>query len=339
MAESNVQINAEELKKLPYLIRIPEPPWQVPVLPYYDPTGRRFRLWSVVNGQLVEHKGCELVQGEYLAEAAAFPDEDYPLPLLTLVCRHFPCWGVKSACDKAVQDLINGLGFIEMYFVFLHHWTTHGTDRMTDLVSIELEAAFGNHRAFYDVIQDIVARIHLWHGGGKAQLPVSFRKMTEKQGDDLITKYSLPAALAGFYDAKRELFMACRSIRDAVFHHGGTFRLVYALDDGFAVAPSQSLIGKLDEVASLWPNDKRKQNDLSSLLAVFCLLAQDMFSTMRDLADCLGRSFPLPAPVFANEQMFLRTGFARHLHGLNDYMSTHWYEPSRVLAEQIERKT
>jgi hypothetical protein len=86
-------------------------------------------------------------------------------------------------------------------------------------------------------------------------------------------------------------------------------------------------------IIPLWPENKRRNNQLGSLLVVFALLVEDMFKTMADLSKAVLSSFEdLPEATFKH-QVYLRTLFARHLHRLNEYEQQQWLKPEEVLSE------
>ena len=330
-------IPRSELSKLPYLTAIPQPPQSVPLLPYYDATTGTFRIWLVADGGLVEAGPSDITDGVYLSETPASPTRDCELPLLSLIYKHFCSQRLVAPCHDMNQDLISGLSFIEKYFILLNHSNTYGTNVMRSLVGTEIEAAFVNHRCFYDTLQTVMRFTQV--ANGKPQLPKSFRKTVQKEPEELAEKYGLPGPFRAFYRAKKDFFMNCRAIRDSVVHNGLAFYYdVFDLEDGFAVQLSSSPLGRLQEVAALWPEAKRKPNNLVSLLPVFCLLVQDMFSTMAQFEEALLAAYPPDsAPVFEDESVFLRTPCLHHLHKLDSYRHTPWHKPEDIRTQWLQR--
>lgn len=334
----SISIDLGEIAKLPYIKQFPKLPRQIPILPYFDHSQNKYFIWFNIQGKLIEHKLYDVVQGEYISQKPISPDEDILLPFTEVIYRHFSLGEIIRKCRESTQDFINGLGFIEKYFILLYHYNVFSDTSVSNLVSIELESAFGNHRSFYDIVHEIIRETYQAFSSKKCQLPDSFRKMVQMDASEMEAKYYLPKSIVQFYLQKKDLFMACRAIRDAIYHSGVSFTEVFALNDGFAISADNQVFNHLAKLVSLWPTDKLKPNRLASILPVLCLLVENMFDTMQSLGACIVNAFQsLPEPIFKDNHIYLRSPFARHLHRLRDYKQIQWLCPDIALKEYIEK--
>lgn len=323
----------QEITKLPYLKHIPRDGRIVPIQTYYDHQEKKWRIWVVPEKTLQELKVDDLIHGTYVSDEPVSPDRDYRMPFAETVLKHFCTPTIADRMHQASQDLINCLGYIEKYFILLHHAKLYPRMNATALLQVEMEGLFGVHRSFYDLLQRIVNEVHGRHSTQKVNLPDSFRKVAQKDPGELQEKYCLPPALVQFYQEKKALFFACRQIRDNIYHHGHSLSSVFSFDDGFAVAIDRTPWTDLTSVVKLWPEDRVRKNRLGCVLVVYALLAEDIFKTMAWLGDAILASFhESPRPCF-DANVYLRTHFARHLHRLNEYEQQQWITPESALPD------
>jgi len=326
-------VDRGELGKLPYLKQIPEDGRIVPIQLFYDHAGCEWHFWDISKGQLQEVQVLDVSHGMYLSRKPVSPDSDYRMPFEEIVLRHFTTPRIPGLAQKISQDLINALGYIEKYFILLNHARRFEDSNTTALVQVELEGIFGVHRSYYDLLNRVVTEVMRRYGATRASLPESFRRVAQKEPEVLVSKYGVPVPLAQFYQTKKQLFFACREIRDNIFHQGHSVGSVFAFDDGFAVSVDDKPWAVLTKVIDLWPADKLRTNRLGSVLVVFALLTEDMFKTMTWLGEALLKSFREPPPACFDENVYLRTSFARHLHLLEEYERDQWIAPEHALPE------
>jgi hypothetical protein len=331
MRTSNVERG--ELRKLPYLKHIPEDGRIVPIQFFYDHAERQWHFWDISKGRLQDVQVFDVFHGTYLSRRPVSPDSDYRLPFEETVLRHFSTPRISGLLQKVSQDLINSLGYIEKYFILLSHARRFKDSNATGLLQIELEGIFGVHRSYFDLLNRVVSEVMQQYGTKKVSLPDSFRKVAQMEPESLVSKYGVPGPLVQFYQQKKRLFFACRKIRDSVFHHGHSLGTVFAFDDGFAVSVGEKPWTVLSEVVDLWPAEKLRANRLGSALVVFALLTEDVFKTMAWLGDALLASCREPPTPCFDENVYLRTTFARHLHLLEEYEREQWIVPERALPE------
>ncbi len=326
-------VDAEEINKLPYLKHIPRDGRIVPIQTYYDHQEKQWRIWVVPDGKLQELKVADLFHGTYVSDKPVSPDRDHRMPFAETVLKHFCTPALADRMHQASQDLINCLGYIEKYFILLHHAKQYPRMNATALLQVELEGLFGVHRSFYDLLQRIVNEVHGRHSTQKVNLPDSFRKVAQREPNELQEKYHFPPALVQFYQEKKGLFFACRQIRDNIFHHGHSLSSVFRFDDGFAVPIDEKPWTNLTSLVNLWPEGRVRNNRLGCVLVVYALLAEDMFKTMARLGDAILASFQEPPKACFDANVYLRTHFARHLHRLDEYEQQQWITPESALPE------
>lgn len=313
---------------LPYLSHVPNDGRGIVVSPYYDAEGRQFYAYSLQpDNMILILKPIDYIEGTYLAKNPANERLDSYLPFSEMLIQHFSFPDVMHALRNVEKDLINGLASLHKYFVLLDY--ADDADRL--MLSIELEYAFGNHRAFYDCLHRIIALVHRRYKPQASKLPDSFAKIAEKTEQDLTVKYQIPKPLIDFYQARKDTFMRARKVRDNIFHHGHSPELIFKLPDGFAVRVDDRLIRPLGDL-NLWPEALLKPNGLGSLLAILECLTRDMFET----TEHLGRAFvdcfeEPPQAMVAGHKAYLRSRVAKHLLSLDEYRARHWFDPRSVL--------
>ena len=266
-------------------------------------------------------------------ESLFSPESDYRVPFEETILRHFCTPHISNLMYKLSQDLINSLCYIEKYFILLDHARRFEGTSVTALVQVELEGIFGTHRSYYDLLQRVVSEILHHYGTGKNSLPDSFRKVVQTEPEELASKYRIPGPLVQFYQEKKSLFLACREIRDNIFHHGHSPGTIFAFDDGFAVSVDERPWTTLTEIVDLWPLNRLRTNRLGCVLVVLSLIAEDMFKTMAWLGEAILASFQETPKSCFDDFVYLRTQFARHLHQLEEYERVQWVVPERALPE------
>ena len=329
-------IAKNELTKLPYLIYIPIDGRIVPLQTYYEHKNGRWLKWIVADGKLQELRIIDLYHGTYISDKPVTPERDYRMPFAETVLKYFCTPKISDRMHQASQDLINCLGYIEKYFILLHHAQQFRGTNAEALLQIELEGIFGLHRSYYDLLQQIVNEVYYRYTTQRITLPDSFHKVVQKEPEELANKYHFPQPLVQFYQNKRSLFIACRQIRDNVFHHGYSLGSILTFDDGFAICVDEEPWTTLTPIINLWPVEKLRNKRLGSILVVFALLTEDMFKTLTWLGDAILASFREPPKACFDDNVYLRTHFARHLHRLNEYESDQWISPMQVLSEMVE---
>ena len=339
MKKRDATSDAREIQKLPYLTHIPRDGRSVPIQTYYDHQQKRWRIWVILDGKLQELDVTDLYHGTYVSNEPVSPDRDYRMPFAETVLKHFCTPKIAAGMHQASQDLINCLGYLEKYFILLQHAKAYTRTNAMALLQVELEGIFGVHRSYYDLLQGVVNEVYRHYSQAKITLPKkfgSFHVVVQKEPDELRDKYHFPPALVQFYQAKKELFLACRQIRDNIFHHGHSLNSVFRFDDGFAVPTDEKPWTTLASVVNLWPAHKIRNNRLGCVLVVYALLAEDMYKTMEWLGDSMLASFQKPPKPCFDGNVYLRTHFAQHLHRLDEYEREQWITPESALPEMTD---
>lgn len=331
----SVELKRQAVGELPYVGHLPTDGRSVPILTYFDPAEPHMTTWVPNNGGGLQFiTVVDVIYGTYVGFQPK-EETDIPLPLSYLIHNHLSYDDVTTLTHSAVQDFVGLLASIEKYFILLSHRKSRGSGNAAHLVKIEIESIFGIYRSFYDLLQEIIASVTKRHHPDKPDLPKSFRKMVEKQPEELAQKYSLPPNIVRFYQEKQPIFTLTREIRDNIFHNGVDIGTIFAFPDGFAVPTNERPWKDLGERFPLWPQDRQKNNRLGSALLIYCLLVEDAFKTMQFLGDCVLSSFASPpTPMFKDGIcVYLRTAFNRHLAQLETYEKEQWFDPDTVLED------
>ncbi len=333
MTYKKLSIDKDEWKKIPYIRNFTSGHRHIPLLPYFDGREKRWMVFTPAGGQLIELKVADFVNGMYVSDSLVSSETDYGLPFAESTLKYFSTGKMTEFMNQATQDLINGLCFIEKYFILLKFRSTNTDSRMSDLIPVELEGAISNHRSYYDVIQKTIREIHVLYSESKQKLPQSFHDAIKKNDDDLHEKYLLPGPLISFYAQKRDLFLSLKEVRDNIVHRGGYYFTVFEFADGFSVRGDDEPFSAFGKLVPLWPGEKTRNNGLVSVLPLLCLLVEDMYKTMKSLGEAIEKSFgKLPEPLF-DAHVYLRSKFTRHLRSLDHYEKEQWIDPAAVLGD------
>jgi hypothetical protein len=314
-------LNFIQVTELPYVSHVPTDGRSIPILHYYDSDAHQFFVYSLQpDRRILVLPGAELQEGSYVAKAAANPELDYRLVLSETLIQHFSFDDIAFTLRAIEQDLINGLASLHQYFVLLNHANQYKDHADYLIVGTSIEYAFGNHRSFYDLLHDVICKIHR-----------RFQDKT-KSRDDLREKFLLPEPIVEFYKSREEIFLKLREIRNNIYHHGHSPDISFKFPDGFASRVDDRFAAKLGDL-NLWPDKLLKPNRLGSVLAILEYLERDMLDATSKLSHSLLESFPMPPQSIApDHQIFFRSAASKHLFSLDAYKQTHWFDPKIVLG-------
>lgn len=320
--------------ELPYISHVPTDGRKVPLLVYYDVDTLQFFAHSLQpDGRILVLPGVELEEGIYIAKAAAKPELDYRLILLENIIQHFLFADVIFVLQAIERDLINGLASIHEYFVLLNHANQYKDHADNLMIGTNVEYAFGNHRAFYDLLHDLICKIHRkYQKKAPSNMKDSFEYFAIKSEADLRKKFLFPEPIIEFYKSREEIFLKLRQIRNNIFHHGHSSDISFKFQDGFAFQVDDRFATELGNL-NLWSDELLKPNRLGSVLAILEFLERDMLDASLKLGNNLLLCFPiLPRPIVPGYQVFLRSALSKHLISLHTYGQTHWFDPKKVLG-------
>jgi hypothetical protein len=326
-------------KELPYLSHIPTDGRSIPPLSFLDKGGTWHAYVSQPDGTLFEVRPVDAIAVFFLSQAHPPTPRDAHLPLFHLVVQHFSFKDTWATLEGIKQDYLNGLASLHKYFVLSNYAAAEQDFLPHVIVGTELEFAFSNHRAFYDLIHKLTASIYrralIEDGRGRrvrpANMPDSFSRVLQKSDADLASKYHLPAPLVAFYRGREDVFRRLCKIRDNIIHHGHSTDFVFSLPDGFALSLTDNMWADLHTVR-IWPTNLVKPNGLASVLGLLVFLLDDMETAMTDLVKGLVKSFTqLPQPLAKGYNVHLRDHLLVHRLWLTEYREQQWCDPASVL--------
>jgi hypothetical protein len=329
-----------EPRSLPYLTHPPTDGRSIPALPFLDGGGVWHAYLPQHDGMLIEIRPVEAVRTSYIYRGAPPTTLDVPLPLSQLVVQHFSFPDAFGVLDSIEHDYLNSLASIHKYFILLDHANRYSDLTPTILVSTELEFAFANHRAFYDMLTQLFTTLYghfvIQDGSGKrvraTAMPDSFGKLLRKPNRDLSEKFHLPTPVIQFLRGKEDHFTRLCRIRDNIMHHGHSADYVFCRPDGFALDVNQKMWADLAAMP-IWPTSVLKPNGLGSVLGLLGFLVQDVEDAVVGLVGALLASFSggLPEAIAEGYSVLLRDHLIVHRWRLPEYLAEQWFDANAVL--------
>lgn len=282
----------------------------------------------------------DMLNGHYVA-AMPFSVDDVLDPFWEVVIRHFTFVTMPKLMLGLHSDLTNALASIHRYFVLVRYGNETDDQgdptggalpiSVTALVASELEYAFANHRAFYDLANGVLNLFRAEPQYSAATFPTTYRKTSQRSTEELITKFGVPDAFADFVRSRESRFFLMRSIRDRIFHDGHSpVDMVFKFEDGFGVLIGSELAVKLKEL-NLWNEATMRPNGIGALLPILSFIASDIWSGLADLAERMARIEGCPASLIGDLHVYFRSPLARHLARLREYQERQWLLPAEAL--------
>lgn len=313
-----------------FMAHVPSDGRRIPVIPFHD--GQSFVMYiHQADGKLMVAKPLDMINGHYVAAAPSAP-EDIADPFWEVVIRHFTFPSILPLTNNLHSDVVNALASIHRYFVLLQYANTYRDLTDTALVASELEYAFGNHRAFYDLANGVLNLFRSEPQFSAATFPSTFRKAVQRADADLAQTFGLLTPFIGFARSRERRFFLMRGIRDGIFHRGEkVVDLVFRFEDGFGVGTDSELASKLSEL-QLWQPESIRTNGIVSLLPLLSFIASDIWTGLSDLAVCMTTSGICPTSLIGDLHVYYRSPLARHLNQLAQYQSRQWFRPEEALT-------
>jgi hypothetical protein len=314
---------------IPFLSSCPLFGRKLLLIPLHD--GFRFQVFlPQADGSLLVMQPLDMTNGSYVARAPAEQVDAYD-PLATAVLQHFSFPRVIELQQRIHADVVNSLASLHRYFVLLEYANGRSDLADTRLVVTELEYAFANWRAFYDLAAEIVVLFRFEPQFSAAELRPSFRRILQKNDDELRRKFGVPDHFIAFLRARERSFFALRAIRDGVYHRGeAVVQTVFKFRDGFGISTDSEVLVKLKDL-QIWSESRVRNNSIVSLLPLFEFLARDLLDTSEALSDAMCATSRLPDAIAAGYSVYFRSPLIAHVARFPVYRADHWLEPSTVL--------
>lgn len=318
-----------ERNELHYLTQIPTDGRFIPELTFHDGAGFIAYIRQP-DGKLMVVRPLDMMNGHYIASNPS-KGEDVVDRFWEVVIRHFTFQSMPQLLLAMHSDLANALASIHRYFVLVRY-SRENTDRaVTALVASELEYAFANHRAFYDLANKVLNLFRTGPHFSRTTFPGTFRKTSQRSDNELLSKYGLPESFIQFVRTRQSRFFLMRSVRDGIFHDGlSPVDIVFAFDDGFGIRIQSDFARKLDEL-DLWKTESLKPNGIASLLPILAFIASDIWSGLSELAERMASIEPCPPSIIGDMHVYYRSPFTAHLGRLSEYQDQQWFKPEDVL--------
>jgi hypothetical protein len=280
-------------KEIPYLENLPGAARGLLITSYFDHAEGYWHSYSSLpTGKLLDVAIVDLVDGVYCSSAPFDPARDIYLDLTTLIFQHLSFPNVAEIHEKIVADIANSFATIHQYFVnALFASQRKNRAQMSALLTILLEQSLTNFRSFFDLSNRLVATllnltVNAKTGRKPNQLKDSFRAVSQLSEESLIKAHGFSKPLCRFYIDQREIFDAFRTLRDNIVHHGGTVKLFFECDDGFAVPVAAREFSALRKFG-IWPELSLKKNELGSFLALLAFVSKCLLRSQSLLAEVM----------------------------------------------------
>ena len=235
------------LRQLPYLFSWPDDLRAVPVMTFHRGESKFETYLTWEDDELMVLQPLDIGSGGKYIGATPANAADVPLPLATLLVRHFSTKHILGRLREVEADLENAMASVHKYFVILHHANT--TDEFTDVPMIrsEIELGFTNHRSMYDQLNKIIGSCVKLVAKPKRELPTSFADTLKKSDDDLRAHFGFSEALVEFFRSRESRFNILRDVRDGIVHHGHSNESwIFSFPDGFAADVDRGFLARLE---------------------------------------------------------------------------------------------
>ncbi len=325
-------ISRDELKKLPYLQRLPDGGRIVSLQSYYEHETQDWHLWLPVRpGELGRIAGGEVVTGSYYATAPADASLDFEFALGTLLTMHLSFEPTVRQLSKLESDVHRCAAVLEKYHLF-SEMRGKKDNHPNLLVVSELEYLLMLLRSLYDILQGVVGSVatKLIHLDGTQrrvtqQLPSSFADVALagtgfREVEEIESRWGVPIALGTWYHHEAPFFRELRELRDGISHHGRTLPTVFTVDWGFAIDPSQPPWNRFDE----WATNGLWEGRLGSLRSIFAGFIVHSLQACTRFANVLKSIVQLPPPLHDGLCFFVRSPFGRQLVNLDHMRMQPW---------------
>lgn len=317
-------VQAEELKKVPYLTHIPSDGRSVFLQPFFDKDASAWKMF-IPQGPKLTWIFSEPVECHYFSETNADPQRDMYLKLTDVITR---CYSYPFAMDvllQLVDKIIFSAVVVEKYFLSLIRYRVTRDPLIANLVTTDLEYLFANARSEYDLLQKLFS--NLWDSRTGIKMKGSFRKVVQKSRKELQSQYSLPEPILEYYMSSKNFFLKIRAIRDAIFHPPvqramQPLRPVLCDDDGFAVM--NRLFNSFSPTFDIWPQEKTKPNGLVSVLALISYVNKMILDECDRFSDALLLTIPPPPAITESHKLFLRSPYVHHHLKAEKYLEEQW---------------
>lgn len=318
------QAQRKELNEIPYVDNVPSDGRVVHSYPYFDETKNGFITHIPNTDGTLTWVWAEPIESLYYAKSVPIDLNDIYLDFNNVLIQNYSYPTINYYLNGVIKDILNCSAFFEKYFIFHDLYINSNDLSIKSLISTEIEYFFGNIRSIYDLLQKIIKS--LWKIETGENLPSSFADIVKQSDEDLKTKYGLSDPLINYYNNTKDLFSACKKIRDDINHNGHTVDSIFCDEDGFAIQNSDPIFSQFVHV---WPIEKVKKNGLVSLLALASFITMQTIENLDNLSLPIMHSISHGPPLSNTYKVILRGPYINHLNNLDKYIDEQWYVPNK----------
>ena len=114
-------VSDEEIMKLPYVERLPEPGRLVELRSFYDHEESDWFLYvEVREGELGRMAGGEVASGSYFSIRPQDAERDFPAPVSSVVAKHLSFPGVSTITTRLESDLHQMAAVLGKYHLIMN---------------------------------------------------------------------------------------------------------------------------------------------------------------------------------------------------------------------------
>lgn len=318
------QAHRKELNEIPYVDNIPSDDRVVHLYPYFDETKKGFITHIPNIDGTLTWMCAEPIESLYYAKSVPSDLNDIYLDFNNVLIQNYSYPTINYYLNGVINDILNCSAFFEKYFIFHDLYINSNDLSIKSLISTEIEYFFGNIRSIYDLLQKIIK--NLWKIETGKNLPSSFADIVKQSDEDLKTKYGLSDPLINYYNNTKDLFSACKKIRDDIHHNGHTVEFIFCDEDGFAIQNSNPMFSQF---VHIWPIEKVKKNGFVSLLALASFITMQTIENLDNLSLPVIHSISHEPPLSNTHKVILRGPYINHLNSLDKYIDEQWYVPNK----------
>jgi hypothetical protein len=321
-------VSSKEFTKVPYIDHVPTDGRTVFLAPYVDKTDNRWKL-QVPQGNELTWIFAEPVEACYYANSVADQSRDMYLEIMDVIARHYSFDSVLRTSLELLKRIMNCAVVLEKYFLWLNQFRKTKNLALANLVQTDLEFLFGNVRATYDLMQNILNE--LWIKTGRPKLKKSFATMVQMSLGDLRSKYGLPEPMIDYYSSSKDFFLRAREIRDHIYHYeptrnGKIGSIVFCDVDGFALPRDNIFPDMMSSAFDIWPTNKVRPNGLVSVLALVSYVSKNALRATENFSRALLASVIPLKSLSLSYKVFLRSPYVPHVLRLDKYLDEQWIE-------------
>lgn len=282
------------------------------------------------NGELILMRSGEAIKATYFgAEAAS--DEDIQLSFLSFYYQHGSFPNVLEFFKSIQEDLHHLAASISKIAIY-QYLSEDNELAIADYVQTELEYIFSVCRSLFDTLHQVSreswSNIQLFEGG-KNELPAKLSKMALTRyepvsSDELVEKYGIRESFAEYYEEMATFLSSLKYYRDSVHHYGGSFDIIFRLEDGIAVSTNMEPYSEFDA----WEDSQLNDNGLAPIWPFLSHIIGGTLEFMNRLPDAVFDGVLVPDEIAPGYNVYMRGPDIQNL-SLLDSLATDgdWGDP------------